>query len=100
MNIQPPKVWRKSKNFKELIGRTGTVLNFTKIHVLPASNINKKPYYVSLVELENGKKMTVQIADSEHVNLKTGAKVRLILRKNAVSDNGLIQYSIKAMIDE
>ena len=71
----------------------GTVLTFTKIHTPPSGFETQTPYFIAIIQLYEGPKITAQI-DAE--TLKIADKVQVIFRKiNQDSESGLIDYGFK-----
>lgn len=94
--ISPIKIWRRQKEIRQILNRTGKILTWTKIYT-PGTDFKKyAPYPVILVELENKEKVYGQLVDSEEKDLKIGARVISVLRKvRAATDDGVIAYGIK-----
>jgi uncharacterized OB-fold protein len=97
--ISPVKVWRRQKKVRALLGRTATVLTYTKVVVPPAAQKSFAPYFVVLVEFENGERAVGQLVETDTVSV--GATVKSILRKvRAPSDDGVIAYGLKFKLFE
>lgn len=95
--ISPVKIWRRQKEIRKLIGKSGRIVAWTKIYT-PGSDFKKyAPYPVVLVELfENKEKIYGQLVDYEKEELKTGGLVVSILRKvRSSSEDGVIAYGVK-----
>lgn len=96
MSQSPVKVWRKQKNDRKLLGRTGKILSWTEINVAPPQYILKTPYTVVLVELDDSTKIYGQLVDFKKDELGIGKKVRTILRRNGdVGPEDVLEYTIK-----
>ena len=94
--ISPVKIWRNQKKIRELLGREGTIVTWTKIFVPPEGFESQAPYVVAIVELGNNIHCTAQLVDFDEKHLKIGQKVRTILRKTRnPGDEGVIPYGIK-----
>jgi len=94
--ISPVKIWRRQKEIREILGKKGKILTWTKIHVAAADFKSQVPYPVVLVEFSDGKKALGQLVDSESQDLKMGKKVVAILRRiREVDEEGVIPYGIK-----
>jgi uncharacterized protein len=84
---------------KELVKRSmptkGKIISFTKIHAGPNGFESSDPYYLGLIELENGKKIISQILGDDH-DIMIGAIVkkrfRIILNTD---EKSIIQYGYK-----
>ena len=94
--ISPVKIWRRQKEIRKLIGKTGRIIAWTKIFT-PGSDFKKyAPYPVVLVRLENNEKIYGQLVDYEKEDLKTGRRVCSVLRKvRSASEDGVIAYGVK-----
>ncbi len=74
----------------------GKILTFTEIQSSPEEFSEMTPYCVGIIELEDGPKITAQIADADVTCLKVGDKVESTFRKfTAVGDSGVIHYGLK-----
>lgn len=94
--ISPVKIWRRQKEIRNFLGKKGNILIWTIIYVAGSEFKKFAPYPVAIVKLENGEKLTAPIVDYEKEDLKTGRKVKVILRK--VRESGaedVLVYGIK-----
>ena len=74
----------------------GQLLTWTVIHVAPGDFAVQAPYVVGIVELDEGVRITAQIADCNAENLEFGTKVRHVLRRlRAEGEDGILQYGYK-----
>ena len=79
---------------------TGKILTFTTIEVGPSEFADQIPYTVAIVELDDGVRITAQVADSSPENIKIGSKVKLEFRKIQQDGKaGLIKYGYKAVLE-
>ncbi len=79
--------------------REGTVVTFTTVHVPPKGFTEQSPLEIAIVELKNGVRVMVQIADlADSRELRIGDPVRLEFRRIAEDgEAGLIFYGHKAV---
>jgi uncharacterized OB-fold protein len=79
--------------------RDGKVVTFTIVRVPPAGFTDQTPLSIALVELENGVRLMVQIADvADPEEIKIGMPVRLEFRKiSSDGEAGVIFYGHKAV---
>lgn len=92
----PVKVWRNHKKVKKYLNLKGVVLAWTKIFSAPFGFEKQAPYFVAIVKLENGEKITTMVVDSS--SLKTGDKVKTVLRRmKDVGKDEVIEYGIKCV---
>lgn len=92
----PVKIWRNQKFTRNLLGLSGSIVSWTKIHVPPLGFKSQAPYIVVVIELFHRKRATVQLVDWQEKHLKIGQKVITILRKTKdADDEGVIPYGIK-----
>ncbi|OGK10716.1 hypothetical protein A2767_04530 [Candidatus Roizmanbacteria bacterium RIFCSPHIGHO2_01_FULL_35_10] len=94
--ISPVKIWRRQKEIRKLLGQKGMILTWTIIYT-PGSEFKKyAPFPVAMVKLESGEKLTAPLVDYEKKDLKTGKKVKVILRKVREGDReDVLVYGIK-----
>ena len=77
----------------------GKILTYTIIRVASDKFIGKTPFAVGIVELDEGVKITTQIADVNLDDLKIGQKVKLVFRKiQDEGKSGLHCYGYKAIL--
>jgi uncharacterized protein len=94
--ISPVKIWRRQKEIRKILGKTGKILTWTKIYIAGADFKKYAPYPVILVNMENGEKVYGQMVDWEGQDLKIGGKVISVLRKvRTPSEEGIIAYGVK-----
>lgn len=92
----PVKIWRNQKNIAQLLGKTGTIISWTRIRVPPGDFMDQAPYPVALIELEDGKRLMCQLVDYDSKHLAFGQKVFTIVRCVMHPDpDGIIPYGIK-----
>jgi uncharacterized OB-fold protein len=77
----------------------GKLVSYTAIHV-PASNFkDEAPIAYSVVELEDGTKISAQVTDCSPDELKVGAPVRLEFRRvQHDGESGILCYGYKAVL--
>ena len=94
--ISPVKIWRNQKKIRELLGKEGTIVTWTKIFVPPEGFESQAPYVVAIAKLADKSFRTAQLVDYDEKNLKIGQRVRTILRKTRnPGEEGVIPYGIK-----
>ncbi len=94
--ISPVKVWRRQKTIRDLLGKKGIILSWTKIYTPPPQFKHIAPYVIVYVKLEDGQNITAQLVDilDNSVNF-VGKKVTVTLRKlrESVAED-VIPYTI------
>ncbi len=98
--ISPVKVWRRQKTIRDLLGKQGRVISWTKIFTPPPHFRHIAPYVIVLVELSNRQRICAQLADFDSQSpVKKGMKVQVTLRKlrESVSDD-VIPYTIACRV--
>lgn len=91
-----PKCRRKGKIVEKKMPEEGRILSFTQVHVPPAGFEHEAPYFMAIVELQNGVKILSQVVDSDTGQVKIGAPVRMAFRKVMEDDEeGAIAYGYK-----
>jgi uncharacterized OB-fold protein len=77
----------------------GTILTHTVIRVPPSELSDEAPYAVGIVELDEGPRITTQIADCDFDELAVGKRVRIEFRKISEEGKaGVICYGYKAVL--
>lgn len=99
----PPRIHCKeckSNEFETIkLSDTGTLLTYTIIRIGPSNFSKETPYAVGIVELNDGVKLTTQLADADLDKIEIGQKVRLIFRKiQDEGKSGLHCYGYKAVV--
>lgn len=91
--MHPAQYWRNSKCWKAWIGKTGTIIVSTRLHVASPKQVPFLPYSFALVDFD-GKKAEFMGAD--HQEFQPGDLVTCVLRKIEVSDaSDIIVYGVK-----
>ncbi len=92
----PVSIWRSHKTLHKYLGKTGRILVWTKIFVVPSGFEQQAPYIAGIVKFEDGEKLPVQIIDCKEEDLKPSQKVVVVIRKigKAKSDE-VIEYGVK-----
>ncbi|MBI2019682.1 OB-fold domain-containing protein [Candidatus Daviesbacteria bacterium] len=93
----PVTVWRHHKNIKNYLNKKGKVLVWTRVFVAPAGYEQDAPYFVAMVQFEDGTKMPLQVVDFEGTELKRNQKIITVVRRlSKVKLDEVIEYGIKA----
>ncbi len=96
MKITPVKLWRRQKQTKSLLGKTGQLLLWTVIRVPAKAFAPQIPYPVVIIKLDDGNKMVGQLVDYTEKDLVAGRKVVAVLRRSRIEDKeDVISYNIK-----
>ncbi|MFZ5434373.1 MAG: Zn-ribbon domain-containing OB-fold protein [Calditrichota bacterium] len=82
--VEPGNGNRKFKPVKLAYG--GEVLSYTVIRVAPSGFEKQSPYALGIIQLDEGGRITTQIADVPVDDVKIGMRVRVEFRK--ISDDG------------
>ncbi len=78
--------------------RTGKVLSHTVIRTPGDAYTGQAPFAVGVVEMDDGVRLTAQIADISFDELKIGMPVRLEFRRMfAEGEGGVLHYGFKAV---
>jgi uncharacterized OB-fold protein len=96
MNFLSPEYHRNSKEWHNLVGKSGIVILSTQLKISTPELQEYLPYCFLIVELNNGKK--IEIMGEAKTLIAQGDKVRLELRKIAQPDLfSVIPYGLKAV---
>ncbi len=89
----------KGKKFETvLLNDEGRLLTFTVVRVASEKFSRETPYAIGIVELNDGVRVTAQIADVDVEELQIGQKVKLIFRKiQEEGKAGILCYGYKAV---
>lgn len=94
--ISPVKIWRKQEGIRSVLGKKGAVISWTKIIVAGSDFKSFAPYYVALVELETGSRISAPLVDIQDTDMKIGARVIATLRKvRQTTEEDVIAYGVK-----
>lgn len=94
--ISPVKIWRRQKEIKKILGKTGKIITWTKIFIAGKGFKKYAPYPVVLVAINERERAYGQLVDYQNNNLKIGQKVIAVLRKvREATAEGVIAYGIK-----
>lgn len=77
----------------------GTLLTYTVVRVASDKFSKETPFAVGIVELNDGVRITTQIADVDPEELRTGRKVKMVFRKVQEDGKaGILCYGYKAVV--
>ena len=95
----PREVCRKCKSTKLVphkFNGEGKIVSYTVIRVPPIGFELLTPYVIAIVQLEEGPKLTAQIADCEPAKVSIGDKVQMAFRRiSEDGKTGAIYYGYK-----
>jgi uncharacterized OB-fold protein len=101
VNFPPRLICPKcnGKNFRTVVlDDEGKLLTFTVVRVASDKFSKETPFAVGVVELNDGVKMTTQLADVVVDELKIGQKVRIVFRRIQEDGKaGILCYGYKAV---
>ncbi|MBI3193738.1 MAG: Zn-ribbon domain-containing OB-fold protein [Ignavibacteriae bacterium] len=90
----------KARKFETIkLNDEGKLITYTVIRVASDKFSKETPFAVGIVELNDGVRLTTQIADAEPEELSIGQKVRLVFRRIQEDGKaGILCYGYKAVI--
>jgi len=98
--ISPVKVWRRQKTIRDLLGKEGIIITWTKIFTPPPQFKHIAPYIIVFVTLKNGQNICAQLVDCMDYSLiDKGKQVVVTLRKlreSVIED--VIPYTIACVL--
>ena len=81
--------------------KTGKILTYTQLHEPLPGFEAQAPFFLAVVELENGGRVLTQIVDTPDESVKVGARVRAITRRVRVDgESGQILYGYKFVVQD
>ncbi len=90
---------RSERSEPVVLSDEGKLVTWTVVRVAPTPFAMQAPYVVGIVELDQGVRVTAQIADASPDELDFGTLVRRVLRKlRAEDDGGIIEYGYKFVL--
>lgn len=90
--------WRKYPTRYRGVGK-GTIYSFSKVLVASRRFSKSVPYFVALIQLDSGEKITSHIVDTLEDDVRIGAKVRPVFRKIGIdSPEESIAYGTKFIV--
>lgn len=98
----PPRKYYENGESAESVtlADSGKVITYTVIHAAPAEHSDLTPYALAIVELDDGARITTQIADVDTARVTIGMRVKVEFRKiRTEGDEGLICYGYKVVPD-
>jgi uncharacterized OB-fold protein len=80
--------------------KTGKIVTYTQLHEPLPGFEAQAPFYLAVVQLENGARVLTQVVDSPDESIKTGAQVRATVRRAKVDgESGQITYGYKFIVE-
>jgi uncharacterized OB-fold protein len=91
----------KSQQFKATrLAEEGKILTYTVIHIPPAPFADQAPYAMAVVELDDGVRVLMQVADCDFDDLAVGKRVRIGFRKlQEEGESGILCYGYKCVLE-
>jgi uncharacterized OB-fold protein len=81
------------------LSEEGTILTYTVVRVASDKFSRETPFAVAIVELNDGVRITAQLADVDPGEVRTGQKVRMVFRKlQEDGKSGILCYGYKAVV--
>jgi len=89
-----------NKDFEKItLKGTGTILTHTIINIAADQFAKESPFPIAIIETDEGARITAQVVDCNHEDVKIGAKVELVFRKmGEEGESGIINYCYKAIL--
>ena len=89
----------KAKKFSVITLKSeGTLVTFTVVRIASDKFSKETPFPVGIIELDDGVRLTAQIADADIDELKIGQKLSLVFRKIQEDGRaGILCYGYKAV---
>ena len=75
--VDCPKCLSSEVEWVELSGK-GKLLTYTVVHIAPASLVKNAPYFVGIIELNEGPRMMAQLVDVKSENLRIGMQLQVV----------------------
>ncbi|MBM3328329.1 MAG: Zn-ribbon domain-containing OB-fold protein [Calditrichaeota bacterium] len=80
------------------LATTGKVITWTVLHVAPPEYTDLTPFALGVIELDDGARITAQIADIDPKEVQSGMRVKIEFRKlRTEGDEGLLCYGYKVV---
>jgi len=91
-----PACRRKGKLVPKAMPSTGKIYSYSEVHAAPAGFEFQTPYFLAIIELDNGVRLLAQLVDSPAEKVVLGARVALAFRRIAEDGKeGVISYGYK-----
>ncbi len=91
-----PTCRRKGKCEEFQFSGKGTVVSFTEVFTAPEGYNLYVPYFLAIIQLDEGPLITAQLIDVERDEVKIGLRIRTVFRKvREEGEEGLIHYGFK-----
>lgn len=91
-----PNCRRKGKLSEKAMPRTGKIYSFTLVTGAPVGFEYETPYFLAIIELDNGVKILSQVVDSDAEKVKIGQPVKAVFRRiQSGGEEDAIAYGYK-----
>jgi len=91
-----PKCRRKGRIKGVRFSGKGKVYSFTEVTAPPEGFEDQVPYFLAVIELDEGARLTAQIVDASKDKVKIGSRVEQVFRIIQSNDpEGLVHYGFK-----
>lgn len=92
----PIATYRNHNLLHNYLNKRGKLIVWTKIHVAPQGFEHQTPYFVGIIQFEDGERLPLEVVDTAEEILKPNLKVQTVIRRiGKHSSDGVIQYGIK-----
>ena len=92
-----PHCGSKSLEPRQFTG-AGTLLSYSELFVT-GKPFGRGPLFIGFVKLDAGPSLLAQLTDVNPDDLRTGARVRCVVRKLRPNRTGLIEYGVKFQLE-
>lgn len=98
----PVKNWRRQRELRHQLNKTGTIIAYTTIYVAKAEYQKQTPYTVVMAEMEDGTRVYGQLKGVAPDKVQQGMRVRSTLRSYSYgkTEEDVITYGLKFVLLE
>lgn len=94
----PIEIYRHHTKISKYLHKKGVILFWTQIHVAPSAFEHQTPYFVGIIQFDDGEKMPLELVECEE-EPTLNQKVQTVLRRIGKSTpDGVILYGLKARV--
>ena len=88
--------WRESSRRYQNLGKTGKIISLTFVQTAVTGFSSWLPYYVAIIKLDKGEKVTGQLVDAARPEPKINDRVIGVLRRTREpGKEEIIEYGVK-----
>jgi len=98
MTTNPIRLWRQQKEKFKYLGELGKIVSVSKVTTTPKELAPFAPYWVGVVQLKGGKRLTAPVICLKRSPQSGDRVVGVLRRLRPPDEKGIIEYGVKFQV--